>query len=733
QFGPDGYLYVGLGDGGTGNNSLGNAQHIDRGFFSGILRIDVDKRPGNLVPNPSPDAASTTNYAVPADNPFVGATTFDQVAVNTAQLRTEFWAVGLRNPWRFSFDPVTQYLYCGDVGQDAYEEIDIITKGGNYGWATYEGTNTLPAGVNPSWPVPQNPIFGIVTYPHGSGANQGECVIGGLVYRGGRIPALQGSYLFADYVVGNFWRTTYDGTNATTPEWLFSDPGVAAFGVDPSNGDVLYANLENGNNSQIKRLVLGPLDFTRPTLKVLAPKRGARITNDVVTVFGTASDNLALDQVWCRLNNGPWLPAGGSNWSIDLTPPAGLNTVLLYAEDTHGNRSATNKLQFTRVVLAPVEIDFVGSGSVTPVHDGALLEIGKSYSVTAKPGKGYAFDHWSGATNSSRPGLKFVMASNLVFTAHFRDVQAPSLVILSPRVNQSVSTAPFTGVARASDNTAVDSTWLALNGLSYFPGSSLDGTNWTADFLPNSGANVLQGWAVDAAGNVSRTNTVKFNYQPVLSADWAPDTLSGLGAAWFADGEDQPGLSFDAYTCAQGADPTNEVYTIGAYAYTKLDTNLATLTLTVIGPPSQTNRSPVATGTIQFTNAYSGVFTNDDGPGRIRFYMETNRAPASISGKTFAGNDTSGTNRVSLKFSSVLFGGSTQVGSANVPLMGGYSFRRYSPVDGVIMLGYSTGPVGEWSYVQLHFVTATGGTYFSGTFTMPGLLVDARAGVFSLK
>ncbi len=208
HFGPDGYLYVSVGDEGDEYNSFHNAQHINSNFFSGILRIDVDKLPGSLTPNPSPEAATTTNYAIPPDNPFVGATNFDGQTINPDQVRTEFWAVGLRNPWRYSFDPVTGILYCGEVGQDQFEEVDIINKGGNYGWATYEGSDSPPSGVTTNGqPVAQNPIFGIVTYAHGSGANQGDCVIGGVVYRGSRFPELTGSYVFGDNVSGNFWTT----------------------------------------------------------------------------------------------------------------------------------------------------------------------------------------------------------------------------------------------------------------------------------------------------------------------------------------------------------------------------------------------------------------------------------------------------------------------------------------------------------------------------------------------
>jgi len=256
-FGPDGYLYVSVGDEGDEYNTLGNAQHIDRNFFSGFLRLDVDKLPGSLAPNTNAEFAATTNYAIPPDNPFIGATNFDGQTVNSNQVRTEFWAVGLRNPWRWSFDPATGILYCGDVGQDQYEEVDIITRGGNYGWATWEGTNSPPSGVSTNGqPMPLNPISPILTYAHTSlPGGVGNCVIGGVVYHGSQLPQLSGSYIFGDYVSGNIWRLNYDGTHATAPVRLFVDAGVCAFGNDPRNGDILYANLKSGNNSIIQRII----------------------------------------------------------------------------------------------------------------------------------------------------------------------------------------------------------------------------------------------------------------------------------------------------------------------------------------------------------------------------------------------------------------------------------------------------------------------------------------------
>jgi glucose/arabinose dehydrogenase len=255
HFGPDGYLYLSLGDEGEEDNILTNAQHIDMNLFSGIIRIDVDEKPGSLAPNPGTESATTTNYTVPPDNPFIGATNFDNMPVNPSQVHTEFWAVGLRNAWRFSFDPVTGILYCGDVGQNQYEEIDIITKGGNYGWATFEGTNTPPSGVTTNGqPIPVNPIFPIITYAHASLGGPGNCVIGGVVYHGSKLP-LRNDYIYGDYISGAIWSTYYNGVSASTPQLLYSDPGMSCFGIDPSDGDVLYAKLNSGTNSIIQRIV----------------------------------------------------------------------------------------------------------------------------------------------------------------------------------------------------------------------------------------------------------------------------------------------------------------------------------------------------------------------------------------------------------------------------------------------------------------------------------------------
>ena len=243
-FGADGYLYVAVGDegdGGTGDD-FNNAQQIDQDFFSGILRLDVDHRMASLPPNAHPAASS--NYAVPPDNPWVGATSFNGRPVDPDKVRTEFYAVGLRNTWRMAFDPLTGLLYAGDVGQHGREEINLIVKGGNYGWSFLEGTLKGPKGLPASDISLINPIH---EYSPSYGADGGFSVTGGIVYRGQKLPELIGAYIFADYVTGNVWALRHDGTRVTWLERLVGRTGIAGFGTDPRNGELLIVDHDRGH------------------------------------------------------------------------------------------------------------------------------------------------------------------------------------------------------------------------------------------------------------------------------------------------------------------------------------------------------------------------------------------------------------------------------------------------------------------------------------------------------
>lgn len=275
HFGPDGYLYIALGDEGGQNDQFNNGQRINRDFFAGILRIDVDKRPGNLEPNPHPNpadypsnpppdavrrTAGVANYSIPVDNPFVHTSLGGSwngsyngtTLASLAHVRSEFFATGMRNPWRMSFDPPTGDLWVGDVGGGLREEVILVTRGGNYGWAFREGGVAGPK--NGQAPANFTTLFHsppLYEYAHGNGPMLGDSITGGVVYRGTRFPSLTGAYIFCDYVDGNVWSLTR--SPSLNVQRLFGETNIVAFGHDPANGDVLACNLSSGS---IRRLVV---------------------------------------------------------------------------------------------------------------------------------------------------------------------------------------------------------------------------------------------------------------------------------------------------------------------------------------------------------------------------------------------------------------------------------------------------------------------------------------------
>ena len=246
HFGPDGYLYVPLGDEGTRVGAETSSQTIDRNFFGGILRIDVDGRPGNLPPNPHP--AVRGGYWIPADNPWIGATSFNGRTVDPSQVRTEFWAIGLRNPHRICFEPGTGAIFTGDVGLAGWEEVNRVVRGGNYGWHWLEGPQIttrpgVPPQVNPSafsppyWSYPNlaNPQPG--THPNFTGA----AIIGGFVYEGSKYPNLNGKYLCGDFVSGHIWAITR-GPVPVVERIAGHSGGLNSFALDPMTGDILVSS-----------------------------------------------------------------------------------------------------------------------------------------------------------------------------------------------------------------------------------------------------------------------------------------------------------------------------------------------------------------------------------------------------------------------------------------------------------------------------------------------------------
>ena len=221
-FGLDGYLYIGLGDGGSAGDPQGNGQNVGT-LLGSLLRIDVD------------GVSQDKNYRIPTDNPFVG--------VDGAL--GEIWAYGLRNPWRFSFDEATGFLWVGDVGQGSWEEIDVVSAGGNYGWKVMEGAHCF----SPSSGCNQSGLkLPVAEYSHGEGCS----VSGGYVYRGRGMPSLIGAYVYADFCSGRIWGLRYDGLAVTESARLVDSftLDISSFGQDLARN--LYVLSYNGG---IYRLV----------------------------------------------------------------------------------------------------------------------------------------------------------------------------------------------------------------------------------------------------------------------------------------------------------------------------------------------------------------------------------------------------------------------------------------------------------------------------------------------
>lgn len=305
HFGPDGYLYIGMGDGGSGNDP-GNRAQDPRELLGKVLRIDVDRG---------------TPYGIPPGNAYAGGGG-----------RPEIFASGLRNPWRMSFDRVAGDLYIGDVGQDAQEEIDFLPRGApsgaNFGWRVVEGTRCtgLPNGAqcpSPSFTPP------ILVYEHGEGCS----VTGGVVYRGRAVPALFGRYVYADFCTGRMWSAARDRSGAWQTEVL-AETGhqVAAIGEDAS-GELYWSDLRTGD---VHRLAADP------SVPVVVEYHSAANGHYFLTAFADEAaylDGGAFGGAWQRTGHGFAVATPIENGAADAcrffgAPGTGLDTHF-YTGDAH--------------------------------------------------------------------------------------------------------------------------------------------------------------------------------------------------------------------------------------------------------------------------------------------------------------------------------------------------------------------------------------------------------------
>ena len=240
-FGPDGFLYLGLGDGGAADDPFNSGQNCAT-LLAKILRLDVNSKTANAFG----DSHRQLEYGIPRDNPFV-----NEKNMGERGARKEIYALGLRNPWRYSWDRATGALWCGDVGQDLWEEVDLIVNGGNYGWNVREGAHHFKPG-----PPGAQYLEPVIEYTHRENLRPqgmfpdhgiGLCVIGGYVYRGKKFPALDGVYIYGDYNLGTIWGLRYDyaAKQVTAHGTLLQQPkNITSFAED-AEGEI-YALTQDG-------------------------------------------------------------------------------------------------------------------------------------------------------------------------------------------------------------------------------------------------------------------------------------------------------------------------------------------------------------------------------------------------------------------------------------------------------------------------------------------------------
>ncbi|MEY4916498.1 MAG: hypothetical protein RL616_411 [Verrucomicrobiota bacterium] len=422
HFGPDGYLYIGTGDEGSQYNARLNSQRIDKDLFSALLRIDVDKKPGSVEPKPSANTTTIyTNgsglayYSIPPNNPFVNATNYlgsktnvDGSLLNTNTLRMEIFATGFRHIWRFSIDTNGE-VWVGDVGQDTYEEVDIATNGMNYGWSYFEAltpaislypaqttllTSPPAAFTNspPLWFYPHTAIAG------GDAQYKGNSISGGVVYHGGKIPELNGSYIVADFESGNVWslRRT-NGILATNR--IAGKIGVAAFGLDPGNGDVLLANYLDNQIQRLVKVDTGGSTFPQKLsdtgafadLATLAPNPGI-VNYDPIVAFW--SDN-AIKRRWFCLPDltNTFTHSETDNWSL----PVGAVWVKHFDFEMNVGSPASRRRLETRFIIKSTNGVYGVSYMWNTNGDEAYLvpDGGTNFSLTVTNGANVFTQQWS--------------------------------------------------------------------------------------------------------------------------------------------------------------------------------------------------------------------------------------------------------------------------------------------------------------------------------------------------
>lgn len=391
-FGPDGYLYMSIGDGGGGGDPMGNSQNINN-LFGAILRVDVDLNGDN-------PRSANDRYEIPSDNPLVGRTG-----------RDEIYAWGIRNTWKFSWDLPTGRMWGGDVGQNQREEINLIENGGNYGWNRFEGNRIFNSNTTLVTSPDIKPVF---DYDH---SNNDVSITGGFVYRGtNNNTRLQGKYIYADYVSGRVFSLDYDpATGSATSEILFRTNGVfvSSFALDNS-GELYFCGY--GTNAQIYKIVgENPTDpdlvaidgigsweeYEQGTDGIVdaieVSGDNVYVAGEFTTIGGTAVGNVAM----FNETTGWETLLGGANGRISALEVAANGDLYVGGEfTTIGGVTANNVAMWNGTQWSALGTGIAGQVSKIEMNDGEVYVAGAFENAGGMEVRNIAM--WNGTWNALR-------------------------------------------------------------------------------------------------------------------------------------------------------------------------------------------------------------------------------------------------------------------------------------------------------------------------------------------
>jgi hypothetical protein len=453
-----------------------------------------------------------------------------------------------------------------------------------------------------------------------------------------------------------------------------------------------------------------------PTIAIASPRPGVTVTNSTLSVTGTAHDagTNVVSSIVVSVNGVEVDVTGSNSWSASASLTAGTNIITAYAVNSLSQFSATNRVIVYYKVTGKLSATITGRGSFSPNYNGALLNINRSYTMTALAGAGFKFANWTviGTTNTSsvtKPRLTFEMVSGLQLIANMIDIERPAVTIAT--VSSRSSNSVFTIAGRASDNLGLADVYYQVEGGSWNVASSTNAfTNWSAVVILGAGRSTINVYAEDAAGNRSLTKSVVLVNE---SSGFAPLSLNGTALQGLVSGQ-QFLASFGPATYADVGTPVTS-FAVGTYIYTLIDANTAELSM-----------SPTVGGTsnftvLNFTNNTGGTYSNTSGTGPFALMGLASSVPASLNGVTLHGEDTS-----DYGFTNVLGDGTSDLTEPSGTSSGTYAYTLYSPSSALLVGTYSNAV----DYALLNF-GATSNTYETLS-TMVGSSFATDSGIFTV-